>query len=394
MKTLWGILLAAGLMPAGLTVSAQTWTQTSAPTNTTWNSTACSANGKYIIASGGFPFTVSTSTNSGATWMTNNPPWTGGTWVSASAEGRFVAAVTFNSIYISTNFGSSWIPTGAPTNLWRTVASSADGNELVAAVGSGGNNLAGNIYISTNAGLTWAATSAPTNDWNHLSVSANGNKLAAAPWAGMIFISTNAGATWDTNNNSPSLNWTSIASSANGDEIAAVAFNNNAVFVSANYGLTWSSNNLVPKLQSVALSADSSRLVVLAQLTNVIFLSTNHGTTWINNDVPKENWYSAAISADGGQLFAAGVNPAGPGGVIYSSSPAPNLGLNIKVLPNCLTLCWNVPSLDLVLTKNQNLNFTNWLNVTNTPTLNFTSLQNQVSIPLPAENYFFKLKVP
>jgi hypothetical protein len=36
----------------------------------------------------------------------------------------------------------------------------------------------------------------------------------------------------------------------------------------------------------------------------------------------------------------------------------------------------------------------NWTDVTNPPTLNLTNLQNQVALPLPAGNVFYRLKTP
>ena len=102
-----------GLGSFGLVNStfAQTWTQTSAPTNS-WNAIASSADGT-----------------------------------------KLVAAIYGGGIYVSTNSGATWKLTPAPSDpasfdsAWESVASSADGSKLVAVA------LYDNpIYLSTNGG--------------------------------------------------------------------------------------------------------------------------------------------------------------------------------------------------------------------------------------------------
>jgi hypothetical protein len=44
------------------------------------------------------------------------------------------------------------------------------------------------------------------------------------------------------------------------------------------------------------------------------------------------------------------------------------------------------------LQQNPDLITTNWTDVTNTPVLNLTNLQNQVFLPLPAVNSFYRLE--
>ena len=104
------IILAVFSVAGTSTASAQTWTQTSAPSNT----------------------------------------WFG---VAISQDGNRLAAVGGHVIYTSTNYGSTWVSNDAPNTVsWYSVASSADGTKLV--------SVSGAIY--TNSGTTWAqAFSAP-----------------------------------------------------------------------------------------------------------------------------------------------------------------------------------------------------------------------------------------
>jgi hypothetical protein len=51
-----------------------------------------------------------------------------------------------------------------------------------------------------------------------------------------------------------------------------------------------------------------------------------------------------------------------------------------------------VPSTGFVLQQNSDLNSTNWSNVLTSPMLNFTNLNYQVTIPLPLDCGFYRLK--
>src|SRR5476651_674465 len=112
------ILMLIAAVWSGLNFAcAQTWTQTSAPSNY-WASVASSADGSKLVAA--------------------------------------VISGSGGSIYISTNSGTDWTLTTAPSVGWYSVTSSADGTKLVAA----GNGL---IYASTNSGSDWTLTTAPNN---------------------------------------------------------------------------------------------------------------------------------------------------------------------------------------------------------------------------------------
>jgi hypothetical protein len=82
------------------------------------------------------------------------------------------------------------------------------------------------------------------------------------------------------------------------------------------------------------------------------------------------------------------------GGGIYTYQTTPAPVLNIAPSNSNLAFSWIVPSMYFVLQQNSNLCTTNWTDVTNMPALNLTNLQNQVALPLPAGNAFYRLKTP
>src|SRR5437773_1755711 len=213
MRPKYPVLLVAGLGGLFTVVnlaSAQTWTPTSAPSSTAptrkgWASVASSADGIKLVAAGrgngsyneALPHPIYTSADSGMTWTQTSAPTNTTIWssVASSANGTKLAAVgqsfDFNTggrsggqIYTSADSGMTWTQTSAPTNtIWSSVASSADGTKLVAVGPSFDFNTAerigGQIYTSTNSGATWMQTSAPSTIWSSVASSADGTKLVA-----------------------------------------------------------------------------------------------------------------------------------------------------------------------------------------------------------------------
>ncbi|MGD0350032.1 MAG: sialidase family protein [Verrucomicrobiota bacterium] len=402
---------------------AQTWTQTSAPTNY-WQSIASSADGSKLVAAVSYTSAGSgiyTSTNSGATWALNNlpigPPY-GGSWesVASSADGSKLVAAAFEyGIFISTNSGVDWIQTSAPTNsqapkdsngLWGSVASSADGSILVASVGQAFNYV-GPIYVSTNSGATWTQTSAPTNNWVCVASSADGRKLVAAVCYGRVYTSADTGVTW-TQTSLPYTNWISVASSADGDKlVAANAYpfsgvsSLSCIYSSIDSGVTWTAH--IPPFnrtswQEVVSSADGMKLVAVAQDPDAyefsIYTSTDLGTTWMSNNAPFQVYCCVASSADGGKLVAGSVgdpyNPQGGGIYTLQTTPAPQL--NLAPSGSNLTVSWIIPSTNFVLQQSSYL--TSWADVTNPPTFDLTNLQDEVVLSPTNSSSFYRLKTP
>jgi hypothetical protein len=277
-------------------------------------------------------------------------------------------------IYVSTNSGASWA-TFPPAANWNSVASSADGTKAVAVAGTG------SIYTSTNSGSSWSAVSGTAGKfWTSVASSANGEKLIAAALNDSIYTSIDSGATW-ISNNLPHLTWFSVASSVDGNILVAAPGGINLgigpLFVSTNSGFTWATNNSpVRAWTAVASSADGTKLIATAingssTFSNSIYTSLDFGANWISNDVPALLWSAVASSADGKKLVAATYN----GGVwTWQSTPTPSL--NIAASNQSLKISWIVPSTNFVL--QQNSDWSDWMNVTDLPVLNFTNLQKEV----------------
>jgi NHL repeat len=381
-----------------------------------WTSLAASADGSVMIAvanPGSVPpplrGPIYISTNSGAVWTraTNAPL---GTWqsVACSADGSKIIAAEggaggsiLGSIYTSTDTGTTWMSNNTPVTGWQSVASSADGTKLVAA------DLSANlIFTSTNAGATWMRpTQAPRLGWYSIASSADGSKLAAvANGSTNIYTSTNFGATWITNNvpRSPAgiqNDWTTIASSADGNKLIAAAGGNNGapgyIFLSTNSGASWTvtATNILPshgddKWIYVASSADGSKLAAVSESGSPggVITSTDSGATWITNSVPNLTWNAVALSADGDRMVVTVGYPSyvGP---IYTTQTTRSPVLNLSASDNVLS--WIIPSLDFTLQQSPDL--LNWTDLTNPPVLNLTNLQNQVTLPPPDGNSFFRL---
>jgi photosystem II stability/assembly factor-like uncharacterized protein len=268
-----GTKLVAGADNAGVFNSADgglTWTKgTGSPAGA--DAVASSADGTKCVAvfnNGGLGGGIFTSTNSGASWITQNNPPTSAFWlaVASSVDGTHLVAVIFNGkIYTSANSGATWTPhTGSPaTAAWDAVASSANGSNLVVAVSGG------NIY--TNSGTSWTATSAGNKNWVSVTSSADGSKLAAVVNGGGIYTSGNSGSTWTQQLSAPNTNWISIVSSADGSKLAA-AVKNGGIYFSANFGVTWAQQTNAPVAiwQSITSSSDGSKLAVVINNTSVL----------------------------------------------------------------------------------------------------------------------------
>jgi hypothetical protein len=356
---------------------AQTWTQ-AGPTNLYLVSVAMSAAGnKLAILSSGQHAIV--STDSGHTWQTNQTSPVYGTCVCSSADGTKLATFSLNGgnpgIYVSTNSGGTWEKTVSPSTFNVTsmsLAASADASILIES-GSGSY-----IYVSTNSGLTWSIGGSPSHAWTSVASSADGTKLVAAA-SGGIYTSTNFGSTW-TATTAPDAAWSSIACSADGNQLIT---SGSATYLSTNFGYDWRMAS--PQTGKLASSANGTRLVIAG---NSMYTSSDSGATWISNGAP-QFWTSIASSADGSELVANNRNSG-----IWIGRTLPSPQMNVASSTGNLALSWIIPSTNFVLQQNSNLTKANWSEVTNVPVLNLTNLQNQVTLPLPSSNQFYRLKTP
>ena len=281
-----------------------------------------------------------------------------------SAAGEKIVATSSSLRWITTfaDSGATWkLITNGPDLILNSIASSADGAKLVAVAGGYDSNVGGQvdgaIYVSTNSGDSWTQTSAPSELWSGVASSADGTRLVAVArhgstvWgetAGGIYVSTNSGDSW-TQTSAPSEYWNSVAASADGTKLVA----------SGNeYG------------------------------AGKIYTSTDSGANWTSNDVPNLDWVSVASSADGNKLLAI------TGGQVYAAQSAPAPWLSLQPSAGRLTLSWTEPSENFALQQSADLTATDWMEVTNLPTLNLTNLQNQVMLSPSNRCSFYRLKNP
>ena len=425
MKSLRILLLLVALSCGSISAFAQTWTQTSAPSNN-WSSIASSADGCKLVAAasassesvitnylpGGRSLTLTNyiysdgliyiSTNSGADWIQSGAPSNNWSAVASSADGtKLVATASGDFIYTSTNSGFDWNVTSAPSNSWVSVVSSADGTTLAAAANGDG------IYISTNSGLDWTESDAPITNWNSIACSADGTKEIAANGS-QVWISEDSGATW-TQTDLPSENWAVVCSSADGQRLFAGASSGpNAT--STDSGTSWTTNNYFSAFFAMQSSADGNKLVAAAlygvlpggRYFSGIFISTDLGVDWIQ----ETNLSATALasSADGNKLAVctpASLTVILPGGrmitegsttSIYTSFTTPSPQLNITPSNSSFALSWVVPSTNLVMQQSSNL--ASWSDLTNTPVLNLTNLQDQITVSPSNSSGFYRLATP
>ncbi|HVU08768.1 MAG TPA: hypothetical protein VHG89_09520 [Verrucomicrobiae bacterium] len=395
MKPVKFMLLAIAVLGGWLAIFnstfAQTWVQTSAPTNDLYP-VVSSVDGLKLAAIG--DDAIYTSTNSGNSWISNNIPNLNWTDIASSADGNKLIIVSYNGfIYLSTNSGQAWkSPMGInPNKSWFSVASSADGTKLMASYQNG---LGGGIYTSTNSGNSWVSNSVPNLFLRSVASSADGDKLIAVGDS-VIYTSTNSGNTWVSTSVPFGVNHLlCVASSADGSKLLATG--QGAVCVSTNSGNIWVTSN-VPRLDwgSAAMSADGSKLIIGASgdlsdqgYTNggPIFTSTDLGKTWTSNNVPDETWTSIASSADGSKLAAS--TEFNEGFWIAQSTPTPQL--NIAPTNLDLKFSWLVPSTNFVLQQSSDLS--NWSDVTNSPALNLINLQEEVVLSPTNGSGFYRLE--
>ena len=392
---------------------AQTWMQTGAPTNG-WSAVACSADGNKLVALAnrlnpcGY-----TSTNSGLTWATNGAP--GASWcsVASSADGIKLVAATVGVqvenprgfIYISADSGSTWQLTSAPSNEWFFVASSANGCELAALAAYTTSNSPGSVYgllfISTNSGTTWQSNNV-SQAWDSVALSADGSVLAGICGTELV-ISTNSGVAWKSKSLPAGVTWQNILCTADGSNLMAVGYGRAlitaAICTSTNLGTSWTSNSFPIASSSLSIASSADGITLVGAGGDLLCVSTDSGITWTTNVFPNMEIVCVASSADGHTLFAVISPTMGHlgklgGGLIYTWYSPPTPRLNLAPSDTGLVLSWLVPSTNFMLQQNSDLSTSNWMTVTNATALNLTNLQNQVILPPPAGNSFYRLATP
>jgi hypothetical protein len=146
------------------------------------------------------------------------------------------------------------------------------------------------------------------------------------------------------------------------------------IYSSDNSGISWTIIRKPGKywFQMSYSPQNNTSFYVLA----TIFASTNLEE---NQTVKDDNWYSVSSESGGNKLALTG------GG----SKPAPVL--SIAYLSNQVMLSWPGSFTNFVPQENFDLNTTNWVTLTNTPTLNSDNQQNEVIFSTTNTSGFFRL---
>jgi photosystem II stability/assembly factor-like uncharacterized protein len=385
------LIIFCGLLAPDDFATAQTWTPTKAPSNY-WYSVVSSADGSKLAAVANE--VCYTSTNSGANWVSNSfPAADNQSILAASADGMRLVSATSNSgeIDVSTNGGLAWKKsTNYIEASWQSVVSSGDGSTVVLT------QAAAVVYASTNSGATWYSLVRmpnPGSDPQLAAISADG-KFLAVEVPGTILATTNFGKSWSTNILSASFK--SMAVSADGSKLVGAPYGGN-IYTSTNFGGTWIQQSNSPSLLwwSCASSADGTKLAAASGTAGgagVIYTSTDSGSSWESNNAPDQQWIKIVSSADGNQLVAIinGNDPVASGGIwIAQTTPLPQL--NLSSANGSLNFSWLVPAANFVLQESSDLGAGSWTTLTNLPALDFTTLQEQLTLVPTNGSAFFRL---
>ncbi|HEU6448662.1 MAG TPA: hypothetical protein VFV23_09530 [Verrucomicrobiae bacterium] len=261
------LIFAGGWLALNSSLFAQTWVQTSAPSNH-WMAIASTADGSKLFAVARNSNRIFISTNGGVNWVSNSIG-NFGAKVAVSADGNNIAIgdLDFSSggdsaIAISTNAGATWYhPTvflvNAPQFGWGGIAMSADGTKLIASV-----NQSTAIWTSTNSGISWAKNNVTFSSPYGVAISPDGNRMIVAGQQGKVYVSTDGGGDWITNNIGSASDFPGVASSADGQKlIFGSGHVGGLLYRSTDSGLTWTSNNLNQVWNSMASSVDGNKLI-------------------------------------------------------------------------------------------------------------------------------------
>ena len=219
-------------------------------------------------------------------WRLTDPPASDLREITHTTDDTRWIALSYPDILSSTNAGNTWIRHPAPTTNLTAIASSQDGNGWVAAAWG-----SGTIYTSTNAGTVWLPGVVPPLAWTAVASSANGSNIVVIAddrwdWdgtanhlqsRGAIYGSMDSGMTWRLAD-APTNNWRAVTCSAEGTQWIAVS------------GSSWD------------WVGRESRLVRPGE----VYRSSDGGASWNPTTAPALEWSTAAFSADGKVLLAAG----------------------------------------------------------------------------------------
>jgi hypothetical protein len=212
-------LVAVGASSYISTTAGVSWVVTnSLPDYSTIGAVAASADGIRLIGASASlyaPGYVYISTNGGFAWTRTTTPFMSWMAVASSSDGSKLAAVGAGPnpigsigpgfpkpIYTSTNSGATWKSNNVPALFWKSIASSADGSKLVAAIEYYDEGLKG--------GGIWISQSKPTPS---IQITPTNNNLKLSwlvPSTNFVLQQSADLSGWTDLTNQPALNLTNL----------------------------------------------------------------------------------------------------------------------------------------------------------------------------------------
>ena len=165
---------------------------------------------------------VYTSTNSGTTWTPTSAPATNWIALASSADGCQLVVVAGGKlvlldqavtgpIYTSTNSGATWKSNNVPVHNWTCVTASADGCKLVAADTG---ILSSNVPGATVGGGIWTAHISPTPSLKITPTNGNFRLSWIVPSTDFVLEQSTGLAGWSEAASTPALNLTNLQDEA------------------------------------------------------------------------------------------------------------------------------------------------------------------------------------
>lgn len=293
---------AAGFRAKALHHGAFVW---SAPDTTDFASTT---EDQFLIrAPGGVG--INTNDTSGATLTVAGTVKADNIFQWQVAAGTAVQAQP-NRGYVITSPDIATVTLPASATVGDTVRVTCPGGGWKIAQNAGQSILVGTLS-PFSAGLTWSPCHNP-GSWVSVACTGDGSRVLVAGGGrdpGELDTSTDGGATWSMVSGSMYTHgWQCVACSANGRTLMAGG-GGFQLFVSKDWGTNWAGRAATTTWYSAAASADGTKLIAAGYF---IYTSTNSGVSWTQQSLLGD---AVASSADGTKLVAAAYP-----GQIYTSA--------------------------------------------------------------------------
>jgi hypothetical protein len=305
--------------------------------NPTWQETAISGNGQYVLFMTSATSVIWLSSTSGSNFyqLTNMPARNlaqNGPYeqVCISNDGQYIFFSTGQAWpWLSTSFGQFWTEkpgTGLTGNFqfFGPAGMSLSGQYILVMQQGGSGN--GNWWVSSNYGANWKATSGTpgSNGYYSGSVSASGQYMAIS--GSFFYFSNNYGVTWTSNPGSvPQFSFATISPNAqymltagngtlygsnfNGNGFSYWLQQNTTVQALQNYRTLTQLGNA--NWRAFVFSANGQYMLI-TRTGGSSYISSNYGQTFSALSLAGSNFYSCCISYSGQYMIIAEYNSGTP----------------------------------------------------------------------------------